>query len=104
MHEIKFTEQALQDIKGLPKFIKKQIQATIDRIVIDPRSEAFELYRDLKGLWSCHIGDYRIVYEIGQVIIVYGIGHRKDIYISSFLQQRAEEMRKKGLENEDYHI
>jgi mRNA-degrading endonuclease RelE of RelBE toxin-antitoxin system len=52
MNEIVFTDQAQNDINNLSKFIKSQVKEAIKRIAIDPVTEGFELYRDLKGLWS----------------------------------------------------
>jgi mRNA interferase RelE/StbE len=39
------------------------------------------LRRTLKGYWKLRVGDYRVVFEFDRsMIIVLGIGHRKDIY------------------------
>jgi mRNA interferase RelE/StbE len=95
MYEIQFTDQARQDISNLPKFIKRMVQEAVDSMIVDPKSEGIELCRDLKGLWSWHVGDYRIVYEIEQRVIVYSVGHRKDIYLSRFLQDQAQNIRKR---------
>ncbi|MBI5814347.1 MAG: type II toxin-antitoxin system RelE/ParE family toxin [Nitrospinae bacterium] len=49
----------------------------------DPRSCGKPLTGDKKGLWRYRIGDYRAVCAIDQVrqmVIVYRIGHRKEIY------------------------
>jgi addiction module RelE/StbE family toxin len=93
MNELLFTEQALLDIRKLQKFTKNQIKKALGKIANDPKSEGFELYRDLKGLWSWHVGDYRIVYEIRDKIIIDAVGHRKDIYLSNYLQDMAREAR-----------
>lgn len=95
MHDVHFTKQALQDIKALPRFIKKQVQTAIDNLASDPTREGLELERELKGLWSCHVGDYRIICEVQPRILIYAVGHRKDIYLSTFLQDQAEQIRKR---------
>ncbi len=80
--EVKLTRTAQNEVKGLPKKVKRQVANALDALEKDPRVGS-PLRWQLKGYWSYHTGSYRIVYEIDddkKVVLVGHIKHRKNVY------------------------
>lgn len=75
-HEIK------KDLSKIPANIKNRIRNAIEnRLMIDPGSYTDSLRRDLTGLRKLRVGDYRVILEINDgIIIILKIGHRKEVY------------------------
>ena len=49
----------------------------------DPRKHGKGLTANRSGQWRYRVGDYRIIAEIQEdkaIVLVLGIGHRRDIY------------------------
>ena len=48
----------------------------------EPHKYGLPLRKTLKGYWKLRVGDYRVVYAIGeeQKVIVLIICHRRDVY------------------------
>lgn len=91
-YSINFSSEALNDIKNLIKFVKSQVKASIDKLIKNPFM-GNRLERDLKGLWSMHVGDYRIIYEIiekHKKIIIYTVDSRKTVYRKKWLRNKGK--------------
>jgi len=75
-------EVVKKDIPALPAAIKARIKSAIEtKLTTYPEQYAFPLKRTLKGYWKLRVGDYRVIFEFDRsLIIVLGIGHRKEIY------------------------
>ena len=75
-------EVVKNDIPALPAAMKVRIRSAIEtKLTMHPEQYALHLRRTLKGYWKLRVGDYRIIFEFDRsMIIVLGIGHRKDIY------------------------
>jgi mRNA interferase RelE/StbE len=63
----------------------RRIKAYLDELVEleDPRTRGRGLSADLAGYWRYRIGDYRVIVEIREhvlVIVAIGLGHRSEIY------------------------
>lgn len=96
MYIIQFAGEAFRDIHNLSKFIKIQVKHGIDKLCNNPFLGDY-LERELKGLWSLHIGDCRIIYEIIEKrkgIIIYTVDFRKTVYRKKWLKKRAKKIRK----------
>ena len=79
---VKLTSTAQKELRRLPSKIRQQVANALDAIEKDPRTGS-PLHWQLKGYWSYHTGNYRIVYEIdddNKIVIVEHIKHRKDVY------------------------
>jgi mRNA interferase RelE/StbE len=70
------------DIKKLDQKTKDRIRRAIEeRIMTSPHEYGQPLRRTLKGYWKLRVGDYRVVFKIGErEILILGICHRKEIY------------------------
>ena len=81
-YELRYTGQALRDIKKLPPKTKNKVEKALGSISKNPLCGK-PLLGILSGRWSYRIGDYRITYEIRKtelIILVLMIGPRQDIY------------------------
>ena len=79
---IRFTPEAARLLSIIHPENKKLIKAAIKEIRQDPHS-GDDLEEELSGFKSYKIKRYRILYKINEeenVIEVYYIGHRKDVY------------------------
>ena len=75
-------EVVKHDMPALSVAMKARIKRAIEtKLTTYPEQYAVPLRRTLKGYWKLRIGDYRVIFEFDRsMIIVLGIGHRKDIY------------------------
>jgi len=80
--DVQLTNTAQKELKRLPPKVKRQAVNALDVLENSPRAGS-PLRQQLKGYWSYHTGNYRIVYEIDdekKVILVSHIKHRKNVY------------------------
>lgn len=84
---IEFDPAAVDELAGLDHSVQKRILKVLrERItgLEDPRSIGEALRgRRLDGLWKYRIGDYRLICDIRDdviLILVLRIGHRREIY------------------------
>ncbi|AKG04471.1 addiction module toxin RelE [Salimicrobium jeotgali] len=85
-YQVVYTKKAIKSLKKVDKAQQRLIIAWIEKHLInakDPRALGKALKEDLKAYWRYRVGDYRILADINDneiKIIVFNIGHRKDIY------------------------
>ena len=73
--------------RKLDRQVLRRIKAYLDDVceLEDPRQRGKGLTGDLAGYWRYRIGDYRVIVEIQDrvlVIVAIGLGHRSQIYDS----------------------
>ena len=82
--KIVITKHALKEITNLPTKTSKQVIAVIDDLASNPRPDGCKKLKGKKEyLWRVRVGDYRIIYQIEdliKVIEIRKVGHRKNIY------------------------
>lgn len=82
MTEVRWTKEAIAELKSLDKAVAKRIIRKISWFSenfsnITPEPLSGELAEALKF----RIGDWRIIYKIeNNVITIFSVGHRKEIY------------------------
>lgn len=85
-YQVIFDKKALKILKKLDKNVNAMIINWIAKNLDNcknPRSMGKALLGDKSGYWRYRIGNYRLVCEIRDkeiLIIVIGVGHRKEIY------------------------
>lgn len=85
-YKVEYTVRAIKELKKLDKHTRNLIYAWIDKNLVDcenPRIHGKGLTSNRSGQWRYRIGDYRLICEISDneiIILVLGVGHRKDIY------------------------
>lgn len=99
MYRSVFTDDALKDVKRLPKNVRNTLKKEFEKkIHIDPSNCSEELSGILGHYRSFHYGDYRIVYRVFEdmrIVSVVGLGkknkdHQTDLY------KRLEDLANRG--------
>ena len=84
-YRVEFVKSARKEFDRLPARVQAKIVETLRLLAANPFSELLRI-KKLKGadaLYRFRIGDYRVVYEIKQevlLILVIKIGHRSEVY------------------------
>jgi mRNA-degrading endonuclease RelE of RelBE toxin-antitoxin system len=77
---IKFTLEARESFRKLHIDIQRLIKSSLKKLV-NGSAKGKPLTENLKGLNSLREGNYRIIYhESRDMIVVFDVGHRKNIY------------------------
>lgn len=85
-YQVVYTKKAIKSLSKIDQSQQKLIIAWIEKNLVhteDPRILGKSLKGDLKEYWRYRIGNYRILADIDNdeiKIIIFNIGHRKDIY------------------------
>ena len=83
---IEYTETAKKQLRKLDKPSARQIVDYLDTRIAqlnDPRSSGKALVGPLGGLWRYRVGDYRVICEIRDdvlITLVVQIGNRREVY------------------------
>lgn len=84
MYKAIYLEEVAEDIKSIPKNIRKTIKQAIEsRIMMDPYNYGKPLRYSWKGHKRLRVGDYRVIYRVleeKKEIIIVAIKHRKEVY------------------------
>jgi mRNA interferase RelE/StbE len=82
-YRIEVAPAAARQLRKFDPQARRRIQAAVELLATDPRPPGAKKLVGGDGEWRVRTGDYRIVYEIHDqvlVILVVAIGHRRDIY------------------------
>ena len=83
---IEYDPEAIKDLNKLNRSIRSEIFGYMQRRIApadNPRNFGRPLRHDKFGLWRYRVRDFRIICELQptrQVVLVVGVGHRKDVY------------------------
>lgn len=82
---IDVSEKAVRALRKMGKPAARRIRDELARIaeLDDPRSRGKALTGNLSGLWRYRVGDYRILCDIEDdvlVVLVVDVGHRGKVY------------------------
>ncbi len=82
---IDVSERAVRALRKMDKQAARRIRDELEGIaeLDDPRSRGKALVGNLAGLWRYRVGDYRIVCDIEDgvlVILVVDVAHRREVY------------------------
>lgn len=85
-YQIVYTKKAIKSLSKIDQAQQRMIIAWIEKNLLnteDPKSSGKSLKGNLKEYWRYRVGNYRILADINNdeiKIIIFNIGHRKDIY------------------------
>jgi mRNA interferase RelE/StbE len=82
-YAVQFTSGARRALKRFELPIQRKIGAAIEGLALDPRPPGVKKLVDAEGFWRIRVGNYRIIYQIFDrvlVIVIVTIGHRGDVY------------------------
>ena len=85
MAELLLTYRAKLDLAALPRILQQAVLDTLTVLEARPEELGKELRGRLRGLWSCRVGNYRILYTIegkgrNSRVIVRAVRHRAIAY------------------------
>lgn len=82
-YRLAFTRSAQRDLKRLPAVIQNKINSAVEGLQENPRPHGAKKLKNSTDTYRIRIGDYRVAYTVKDdvlIVIVIGLGHRKDIY------------------------
>ncbi|MFZ1485952.1 type II toxin-antitoxin system RelE family toxin [Nostocoides sp.] len=82
-YRVEVAPAALRQLRMLDSPARRRVQAAIELLADQPRPSRAKRLVGGEGEWRARTGDYRIVYEVRDdvlVVLVVGVGHRRDIY------------------------
>jgi mRNA-degrading endonuclease RelE of RelBE toxin-antitoxin system len=99
LYTSKFTSQALEDLKALPKNVRNSLKREFtQKINVHPLNCSEPLSPPLEAFRSFHYRDYRIVYQVLEdlkIVAVVGIG-RKGRHHHGEIYKRLEDLARRG--------
>ncbi len=82
-YRVEFEPRAFDEIMELSGKMQQRIFAAIDALEANPRPAGVEKMKGEKNAWRVRVGDYRIIYEIHDAVLlvmVFAVGNRKEVY------------------------
>ena len=84
-YRIEVSPAAARQLRKLDPAARRRVQAAVELLADEPRpARAKKLMGgDGDGEWRVRTGDFRIVYEIKDqvlLVLVLGVGHRREVY------------------------
>ena len=81
--QVEVAPAAVRQLRKLDPPARRRVQAAIELLADQPRPSGAKKLVGGEGEWRVRTGDYRIVYEVHDdvlVVLVVAVGHRRDIY------------------------
>ena len=82
-YNIELSKRAVKKLKSLERRFQKQIAIKIEKLVTNPLPKDSKKIQGDTNLYRLRSGNYRILYRIFDkkiLILIFDIGHRKEIY------------------------
>lgn len=82
-YRVEVAPAAVRQLRKLDGTALRRIQAAIELLAEAPRPSGAKKLVGGAGEWRVRTGDYRIVYEINDgvlLVLVVAVGHRREIY------------------------
>ena len=99
MYTLKFTKDAIEDIRRLPKNVRNSLKKEFRaKLAVDPSACSIGFSEPLQGWRSFHWGRYRVVFKVYddlRAIAVVGVGQRRPGYESD-VYRKLEILARKG--------
>ena len=82
-YRVEVAAAAVRQLRKLDRPAQRRVQAAIELLAVEPRPSGAKKLVGGDGDWRVRTGDYRIVYEIHDsvlLVLVVAVGHRREIY------------------------
>ena len=85
-YSVEYSERAIKELKKLDRYTRQMIYAWIGKNLVgceNPRKQGKGLTANRSGQWRYRIGDYRLICEIKDdvlVILALSVSHRREVY------------------------
>lgn len=83
IYAIKIDKKARKQLDSLPIPVQNRIERKIDDLAKNPRPHGAEKLSGEENLYRIRIGDYRVIYQILDkilLVLIVKIGHRREVY------------------------
>ena len=81
-YRVEVAPAAVRQLRKLNMDARRRVQAAVELLADQPRPNAAKKLVGGDGEWRVRTGDYRIIYEIRDdvlLVLVVAVGHRRDI-------------------------
>jgi mRNA interferase RelE/StbE len=83
-YPVEVSTSAAKSLAKIEKKARLRIVGVIELLAIDPRPPGVRMLRGgEQGRWRARVGDYRIVYTVGDdrlIVLVLRVAHRREVY------------------------
>ncbi|MBA2531472.1 MAG: type II toxin-antitoxin system RelE/ParE family toxin [Nocardioidaceae bacterium] len=82
-YRLRLAPSAARQLRKFDPQVRRRIQAALELLADDPRPPNATRLVGGSGEWRVRTGDYRIVYEIHDdvlLVLVLPVGHRREVY------------------------
>jgi mRNA interferase RelE/StbE len=82
-YRLELKPAAVRSLRNLPQDVQKRVAHKIGALGRNPRPTGVEKLKGIPGLYRLRVGDYRILYQIQDkilLVLVVQVGHRREIY------------------------
>lgn len=82
-YQVSFNPHAARAFRKLSKGIQVRLKPAIDGLRENPRPSGVEKLSGLADTYRIRVGDYRILYEVRDailVVLVIEVAHRREVY------------------------
>ena len=82
-YHLEFAPKARRQFQKLSREVQARLSPRIEALAENPRPVGVKKMAGEGNLYRIRVGDYRIIYEIRDrilVILIVGIGHRREVY------------------------
>ncbi len=82
-YRVTLAPSAARQLRKLEPLARRRVQAALELLARDPRPPKAARLVGGAGEWRVRTGDYRIVYEIDEgvlLVLVLAIGHLREVY------------------------
>lgn len=82
-YRIEVAPAAARQLRKLDHAARRRVQAAVELLADEPRPAGAKKLTGGDGEWRVRTGDYRIVYEIRDqvlLVMVLAVGHRREVY------------------------
>ena len=82
-YHVEVAAAAVRQLRKLDRSAQRRVQAAVELLAAEPRPNGAKKLVGGDGEWRVRTGDYRIVYEIHDnvlLVLVVAVGHRREIY------------------------
>lgn len=82
-YRVSVSPSASRQLRKLDPTARRRVHAAIELLAVEPRPAGAKRLIGGGGEWRVRTGDYRIVYEIEDgvlMVLVLAVGHRREIY------------------------
>jgi mRNA interferase RelE/StbE len=82
-YTVKWSSAASKVLRKLPQRVSQRLVKAADRLAVNPRPRGCIRLEGKSGQYRIREGDYRLIYEVRDdilVVLIVKVGDRKDVY------------------------